>query len=259
MKFLRLRFLAILVVFLWGCMKTPEYNQDFGPEVSGDSIAAAINEAPTASVYSIKKGEFASSQKTQQVQSNQPVVVFQLSNTVTDKTEDASNYYFTIIKKTAEMIDGQMKPTTTESHAVLAKPTPTPAAAPASDSPKSLPTLSIASVQTAAADGAVTFHNLRVDDISVNVPTLVLQRSDCGGLSPDLCHGSIPAKRISFDQVNWKGGVGNKYSVSYTISSMVPFFASQLQECVEANVPYQQQLVHVIQCTNTVDFTTGHD
>ena len=253
MKILRLRYLGVLAICLWGCMKNPEYTQDFGPEVSEDAITQAVNDAPTADVYSIKKGEYASSQKTQQIQANQSTVIYQESNTVTDKTEDTTTFYFTIVKKINELIDGQMKPSTSEIHATLPKQTTAPATS------IEVPTVSMESIHTQAADGSVTFHNLRVESISVAIPSLVLQRSDCGGLPTDVCHSSLPAKRISFDQVHWSDGVGTKYAVSFTISAAVPFFAAHLQQCLEANIPYQQQLVHVIQCDSMVDFTAGHN
>ncbi|GIL16762.1 MAG: hypothetical protein BroJett040_05130 [Oligoflexia bacterium] len=257
-----------LIFLLTGCMKSPEINKEFGPEVSPEELRKTIQSIETKPVTSIKQGEFVYLERVSRVENQLPVVVRQQAETVTQKIENATNYIFTIDRQLAEYDGVSMKPSRSEYMACLAKVDGGCTAMSSLSLPSDLgvhsgPTadLSWRKVTTyAETTGKKTsYHNLKKVEKIIPVPTLAARRTDCGGLTADQCKSGIHATELSFDLVEWEGNNWNKTSYFYYFSKDVPFFASQLSACGSTTVPYAGQRVAVLQCDDVKDFSFGHD
>ena len=108
----RLKFIFILCGLLsgWGCMKNPDTSQDFGAEVSADSMQSAIDSIPSPEPLEILKGEFVAKETSLAVESMAPATTQQHADEVTERVEDGENVQLTVLTKTRERIDGEMKP-----------------------------------------------------------------------------------------------------------------------------------------------------
>jgi hypothetical protein len=260
-------FLILSLLLIAGCLKPPESQQNFGPEVNKSLIEKAFNEIEIASPYSIEVGEFAYIEKLQQVESNPADVIFQRGDTVTGKKEEPERYVLTLVTEVRERIDGNFKPSKKETQAVLPKlKSIEQLAAEAfksftigdkklqnyqSRALNSLKTLSESSPQK------ITYHNLEIKKIVFPTPDLVKKRENCGGLSADHCKNGIPATQLSFDKVIWESRGGDKSSFRFVMSEFSPYLASQLSACVQSKIEFQGQRVRVTQCEFIKDFTWG--
>ena len=130
--------LIVSSVLLAACMKTPELNKDFGPEVTADqlnqTLLAAQTAATSTSVNNIKLGEFAYYEKTSQIENLYPTTIKQRAETVTKAvattvTDPASHNTtvtkidYTITEQLVELdpATGNMKPSTSQGTACLEK------------------------------------------------------------------------------------------------------------------------------------------
>lgn len=298
---LKLMILATAVA-AGGCMKEPELKADFGPEVSSREFSQKLNEIEGPNPYSIKKDEYAYFIRSTVLQNQ----IYQLDKrwayTVTNKTEDARDYIFTYVKETRELVGDQEKISQNQSEVRLAKqqaqqqPTQFQSLTKLGSvfSPLNLDfgfarrlslsqfqfrptvfrTAPIVQMSTLtpfadrpAAEGRVTFHNLKLEQTNIPVPEFVQQRADCGGLTPDKCRGALKAYVMTFDQVQWDGNEGQRYSVLWVFSPDVPYFGSTMfpspagvfKSCGTTQVPFQGQRVKVTQCDEIKDFTFGRD
>jgi hypothetical protein len=259
--------LALSFLLVGGCLKPPEAQQNFGPEVQKALIEKAFNEIQTASPYSIEVGEFAYLEKLQQVESNPPDVIFQRGDTVTAKKEEADYYVLTLVTEIRERVEGVFKSSKKETQAILPKiKSVEELAAQAfktltlrpqklqnyqSQMQKSIKTLEESSTEK------VSYHNLEVKKIVFPTPDLVKKRENCGGLSIEHCQNGLPATQISFDKVIWESRGGDKTSFRFVMSEYSPYLASQLSACAQSSLDFQGQRVRVTQCEFIKDFTWG--
>jgi hypothetical protein len=249
-------------------MKNPDFTQNFGDETSVEDINAALqDDSNSISPYMIKQGEFSYIEQSRYIETQQPVVILQRGDTVTLKTEDTTNFYFTVVSELVELINNEMKPSRTEQVVPLSKKgqhaANTVDSMIASLSSPQMSAQSVHKMDTTTDPTApvkTTYHNFVKDQTTFMVPALVKKRANCGGLAEDICNNGIPANRIRFDKVDWDAnGVGNKMSVEVLYSKNVPYFSSQLQSCLSTSIPVADQRVKITQCSTIVDFTFGHD
>jgi len=277
--------LAFYSLAVSSCLKPPSYEQDFGAEVSREAILKALNDAPYPSPYTIEPGEFAYFDKLQTIESLNPHVVAQKGHTIMSKVDRGDHYLLTMVTETKEWVDGAMKPSRKESELVLPKMN-IMALALWLQSPATLlstwtkpwqqdPQLECLRQRdqrpqaqswsekifslfvTQSSEGRVSYHNLKVEELTFPVPLLVSRRVDCGGLASSICQGGIPAQKVSFDIVRWESRGGDKSSFYYIYSDRVPYLAGQLEACAESKIDYQGQRVRVRQCERAQDFTMG--
>ena len=284
MNYFRILFFCQL---LTSCLKPPQNLQDFGPEASLESINSALGDAPITSPYSIEAGEFVYIEKWQQVESSSPTLIAQEGQTISQKEDKGDHYLLTLVTEIRQNIDGQMKPTLTESSVRLNKPTALEQLAhyfsfqknidirseiskvrvPFLSWPDPFKTLGANSRASIAAKSSntasspkaqkVTYHNLEVETISWSTPSLVKERQNCGGLPAEPCQQGVATRRIRFDRVLWEERGGDKMSFAFHFSDQVPYLANQLSVCMEAKVDYQGQRLNLLQCETVKDFTSG--
>jgi hypothetical protein len=260
----------VFVLIFTGCMKEPDFEQDFGDEVAAQEIDKVLNDIydSTASPYDIKKGEFSYLERTQEIESFPPILLLQKADTVTNRVDTPNEIVFTIVSEIRELIDGQMKPSREEREVPLRKPT-TPSPMAAGDTPAEGPPgavnekqlLSWKSIrqQDVQTKARVTYHRLTKKDDFIQVPPLVQTHPNCGGLGTHDCFAPLPVSILRFDRVDWEGETGSKTSYLFVFSPKVPYFASQLLGCAETTVPYEGQRVKLRQCDEVKDFIFGSD
>lgn len=276
---------TVLILISVGCMKEPKFEQNFGDEVSAQSVDKAISEIDQVDPYTIMKGEYSYVERTNQVEQMPALVTLQRADTVINKTEDAADYIFTIVAEMVELIEGQMKPSKKEFEARLEKPSilitsrpPPPDLGVSEANGKTVLNLRSLRTNDATSPVKVTYHRLTKERGMYPVPTLVQKRTDCGGLgglecerqnlapnSPEcsalkekFCRTPLAVTKLAFDKVVWENGVGTKASYLFIFSPDVPYFSHQLLGCAETTVPYQGQRVHIRQCEEVKDFQFGH-
>jgi len=287
--------LTVAGIALCACMKTPEINKDFGPEVPAESLKDALNQAQIESTYlsvqNIKQGEFAYTEKTSQIENLYPIVFRQRGDTVSKKVEDEKKIMYTITRELRELDSaGHMQGSHSSSDACLAKthggcdqkdlvgstaPDVPSVLNPITmfsvrDNPSPPPDFGIAAghlqdlswraITTHSGDSIHwTYHKLRKIYSSINTPSLVQMRPDCGGRK-NPCSSPMQTVEVRFDEVDW---TTEKYPVKYSyvliFSPEAPFFASQVMSCGSTTVPFRNQRVALLQCETVKDFTAGHD
>lgn len=259
--------LLIGALVVTGCMKEPELKANFGPEVSPTDFAAKLREVETPDAYTIKKGEYAYFIRSTVIQDQ----VYQLDKrwayTVTNKTQDATDYIFTFVKEMREYDSGQEKISQDQSEVRLAKEVATTSFIAPQSWAKAFVTSRAQPTFTTKSESRITFHNLVMQKTSVPVPEFVQARADCGGLTPEKCRAPLRAWIMTFDQVHWDGNEGQKYSVRWVFSPDVPYFGSTMfpspagviKACGTTQLPFQGQRVKVTQCDEIKDFAFGTD
>lgn len=264
---LRIFALCPLLLFM-SCLKPPEIDQDFGPEIAKSEVEKALNSIPTASPYSIETGEFVFVERIQQIESSAAQVIFQRGDTVTSKTEESDHYVLTIVTEIRELVDGAFKPSRKEEQVTLSKPQNVfqlanlfsleqqPKINRQSHSATSIRSQSLG-VKSEAPANRITYHNLSTKDLLFPTPALTKERPNCGGLSVEMCQSGIPATLVTFDVVVWEERGGDKSSYQFILTKHVPFFASQVSSCVSGKLDYMGQRVSIVQCENVRDFTWG--
>lgn len=289
--------LAAAALTAAGCMKEPELKADFGPEVSSAEFSQKLAQIEGPDPYTIKKDEYAYFIRSTVLQDQ----VYQLDKrwayTVTNKTEDANDYIFTYVKETREYVGDQEKISQNQTDVRLSKKSSSGSAGAAMAVdlsplrltaiekvasglrrfqfyPRESRTAPIVQMSTLtpfafrpASSERVTFHNLKLEKTYVAVPDFVQQRANCGGLSDEKCRSALKAYVLTFDQVQWQGDQGQRYSALWIFSPDVPYFGSTmfpspagvLKSCGTTQIPFQGQRVKVTQCDEIKDFTFGHD
>lgn len=288
--------LPVVAIAASGCMKEPELKADFGPEITSADFSNKLAEIEGPDPYTIKKNEYAYFIRSTVLQDQ----IYQLDKrwayTVTNKTEDANDHIFSFVKETREYIGDQEKISQNQSEVRLTKRSTNTSsiATPVSMSPLSLAagvqssldiqrlrfrpsetrTIPIVQMSTLtpfafrpASNEKVTFHNLKLEQTHVPVPDFVRQRANCGGLTNEKCRAALKAYVMTFDQVQWTGTEGQRYSVLWIFSPDIPYFGSTmfpspagvLKSCGTTQVPYEGQRVKVTQCDEIKDFTFGSD
>ncbi|GEM_PF-3159182 len=286
-----------ILLLLSGCLNPPNQEQDFGPETPKSEIELAFSKLEGPSAYSIKKGEFSYLERAVQIESNNPEIIYQRAETITQKVEEPDQYVLTIVTEESEKIDGYMKPSKSEGQAYLKKPTSLLDVSAIVSRSLGSKVLSGGAIQnrqsliknqslnvnsalnlkisassfksTDSTDSSqkaplaeserMTYHNLKVVDINYPTPELVKKRANCSGLDLKICQDGIKAKEVSFDKVTWSARGGDRASYRFIASSQVPYFASQLLACVHSRVDYSGQRVNVLQCEHIRDFRFGSD
>ncbi|MBX3018330.1 MAG: hypothetical protein KF767_10600 [Bdellovibrionaceae bacterium] len=275
-KNLRL-WLPLVALAAAGCMKEPELKADFGPEVTSAEFSSKLSEIEGPDPYTIKKDEYAYFIRSTVLQDQ----VYQLDKrwayTVTNKTEDANDHIFSFVKETREYVGDQEKISQNQSEVRLTKRSSNTSSLKLSQlqfRPTETRTAPIVQMSTLtpfayrpASTEKVTFHNLKLEKTYVPVPDFVKQRANCGGLSSEKCRGALKAFVMTFDQVQWTGNEGQRFSVLWIFSPDIPYFGSTmfpspagvLKSCGTTQVPYEGQRVKVTQCDEIKDFTFGSD
>jgi hypothetical protein len=267
-----------LSLFLFsGCLKAPNAEQNFGPEVDPLKIQSILKQGQSASAYSIEVGEFVYFEKIQQIESQEPEVIFQKGDTVVAKKEEPTHFVLVIISEIRELINGSFKPSHKELEALLPKPEyleklkkeqeeqdkqnkeKKEGQGENNDAEKrpEPPSENQEANQPKEAPEKVTFHNLRLQEILYPTPERVKKRPHCGGLNPEHCEKGIPSTQVSFDRVIWTQRGGDKSSFQFITSSYSPFLASQLSACSQSKIDFQGQRVKVTHCEVAQDFTWG--
>ncbi len=258
------------------CMKSPEINKDFGPEVTKDQLLKefrmTVYQATENSVKKIKNGEFVYFEKTSQIESTAPIVIKQKTDTITDISEPPgkNKIIYTISHQVVELdfSSGNTKSFKFQSITCLEKirgscdMEETGLNALNKISRWSLlkkteaPVLSLNSSEQKSRS---TYHNLKVVNSLFPRPSLASMRSDCG--SPkNSCSTPLKALQVSFDEVDWSSeSFPVKFSYNFIFSQEVPFLAFQLSSCISTTVAYQNQRVALMQCEAVKDFTGGID
>lgn len=255
----------VFVLIFAGCMKEPDFKQEFGDEVAAADIDSALKGIydQTASPYEIKKGEFSYMERTQTVETMPPVLLLQRGDTVTNRVDTAHEITFTIVSEIRELIDGVMKPSREEKEVPLRKESSV-LSVPADEvvGVKDNKNISWSAVREhdVTTKARITYHRLSKVDGFIQVPPLVQTHPNCGGLGTHACHDPLPVSVLRFDRVDWDDSdAGTKTSYLFVFSPKVPYFASQLLGCAETTVPYQGQRVKLRQCDEVKDFTFGQD
>lgn len=260
---------GLLTTTLSSCLKPPSQEQHFGPENTLQDIQSGFNAAPSPSPYSIESGEFAYLEKSIQIESQPPEVIYQRGDTIINKKETATDYILTVVTETREKIDGAMKPAKKESDVYLPKIKTIHQLSQLFSissfsqtskfliTPSSIKSLWLSANSLKIKTEKVTYHNYKKTDQIFKTPDLVKNRDNCGGLSPSQCLNGIKVTEIRFDKVIWTERGGDKASFQFILSSETPYLASQLLACVHSRVDYQGQRVNIIQCEKIKDFKFG--
>ena len=268
----------ILGTTLGSCLKLPEPKIDFGPSVSFDDVDKALGKLATTSPTTIQKGEFVYTETTLRVESQPAQVSKQEALTVIQRQDSESQIFLSVTRQLVEEIDSQSKPSKTEIQVTINKnPKRTIAdnlslksllAPLATDSETGSvgtqvmvnPFKEVASEVKTFADNNnrnVTFHNLKVENLTVSAPLLVQIGDKCNGLDPSKCQSGLSAVRVSVDQVIWEAGTPNKTSYMWVTSPDVPYLAGQMLGCAMSLVPYRGARYNVLQCNEVKNFTFG--
>jgi hypothetical protein len=306
------KYLLSGAILLTGCMQQPELKANFGPEVTQQQFSETFTQIKTPDIYSIRANEYAFAARQTWIE-GQPYVINQSWGiTVTKKVDQGDHYLLSLVEDLTEYNQGQSKPSNRKADRTLGKKNtppdgPTTAATPNEQSIHAavnefalrgrhpaadmspLATLNLPShglrlfhgradsasgqrLSTMVNKAKITFHNLQLQQIQFPVPDSVRSQPNCGGLPPEKCT-SLPAYRMSYDQVNWDENQGQKYTVTQIyvadvpviagtlspalFSSGDPFIPGVVQACVNTSLPVKGQLIQVTQCDNVQKFTFG--
>lgn len=288
--------LPLLLFTFVGCMKKPDNQTNYGPEISLQKIQESIGNETPLDFRSIKKGQYISLDETQTVDIQAPLTYYQRADEVTDLIKENSKdnkeiYTFGIFSvKTQELVDGTWKDSLLSNLGVglYADPiSPTPMAITTNTRKKEAARteygLSILSLQKldATSEKRRTYHNLSRETGSMPIPPAVANQPDCGGLPEMVCRNGLRYLKIKFDIVDWDSEThGIKTAVTYIYSSDIPtyvsswdnlnpqdpnaiYFTNQLKGCAQTWIELpngtSKQTVPVMRCSEIRDFQFGHD
>lgn len=283
-QLLKILVVALSVTGASSCMKDPELKPDFGPEITSEDYARAMNQVELPDPYTIKKGEFAYFTQETYLEGRPFNLDRRWAYTVTNKVDDVANneWVFTYLREMREYVGGQEKVSTDTSTARLTKK-----AASIDSTDLSLlalsaekkgisfsevrPLRSLSKIQAQAAQKEKTYHNLKLQKGFFPTPEFVQNRANCGGRDPGKCKDPLKVAVLSYDVVDWKEN--QKFHVEWVISPEIPYFGSArlnladpedsfpgvVRSCVSTNLPVQGQRVRVTQCDELKDFTFGHE
>ncbi len=290
-----------------GCLKAPSTATQKGPEASCSDIDAAIANTQSGNVMNIQPGEFASTDTFTMVDGPYESLSQQEAVTVVARTQTASEIDLTIQDQLNENVNGTFKSSTTQGTDVIAlsgssstqavqnkrsefisklawrRPIPL---APTYLRARDASVVGLNTFQTgmqvraedisqgsfcqAQAQGAVnTYNNLTTQASTMELPSPVQARSNCGGV-PN-CQNPINTQTLQFDR--WVPDPNNpgqemKVTTYIVTSSQVPFFASILSQCMQYSWPTSDlstsvdpsevgTFVLITTCSNVSDFTFG--
>jgi hypothetical protein len=289
--------IPLILFLLVGCMKTPEINKDFGPEITPVVINQALTDAKTAStsttINNILKGEFVYIEKSNQIENLFPMVIQQKGDTVSDRQDQTDKIIYTITRelKEIDVSTGTSKDSKTQETACLEKvagacgPASAAAAPSTSNTTVSIPSsinihslytnpppelmkfnermkdLSLSAIVKQMATDPTqqfTYHNLKTRESTMPTPGLVSLRPNCGGRGQDKCGSPMKTYEVTFDEVDWLSEqYPVKYSYKLVFSPDAPFFSSLMSSCGATTIPYENQRIALLQCENALDFTVG--
>lgn len=273
-------FLPVLVFS--GCMKKPEPNKDFGPEVSLDEIQQAIGTDAPMDLNRLKAGQYVSLDETQVINTQIPTVISQRVDEITAFADHPTHVTLDFKVTLKELVNGAWKESTQPFSLGIEK---------ANSSASSLSTASLKSKKNSAGnvsiqslkkqDGEsayrVTYHNLTKVVSRMPVPETVKAHGNwCGSddLNTSPCPPTLGYLQVSFDRVIWDSDDNpTKTIFKITYSPDVPpyihdwdntnelYFTNQLQTCaqtwIEISDGTQTQTVPVLQCIVMRDFKFG--
>lgn len=266
-KLVVLTLLAIVAPILFfglvSCMKKPNHQADYGSEVPLSEVQKALNELGRPDVATIHPGEFAYHETTQTLDIQSPLVVLQKGQTITAKSETATEYIFTIVTQLNEYINGSMQSSTDTGNVSACKiegGCQTPLTIASEDAPiviKQGP-VSFKSMAAKAEETRkkVTYHKLEKTIGFYPIPDAVRARADCGGLAD--CSRSLRVMQINVNQVVWDTpDRGTLTAYEFVTSPDVPFFSFDLVTCAQSWIDYENRTISIRQCDTVKDFRKG--
>lgn len=249
---------AFSLVSLTSCIRAKEEKAELGPEVSPDDINLALSKSVHgASLAGLRVGQFLNYGVTRRLENEEAVI--NLGSTrveVFNRTEtDQSITYNLKITKVARLPDDKWEVRESEEPLVLTKSTTALSAL------TSAPTLAKTVETLERKPVRVTFHRLRQSTATIDAPTAVRGRADCGGLSP--CRLNV--RIMQFDMVQWySDDTYQKVAFDFTFSIEPPylpfgedfdqFTGLLITDCRATVIPVEGRTVYVRDCMNLEDF-----
>lgn len=261
---------------LASCMKKPNMDPDYGPEVSLEKIQEALSSDTSMDpLKTMKLGQYVSIDEIQVIDTQIPIHLSQRLDEITHYkilARDSANQpikielaYKIVLKE--HLADETWKESVVTSVPLLLDNSRSAQAAALSTSSvlssvgpiseiikkKSLP-LSIQSLkaQDAASEVRITYHNLRRELGTIPIPAVVRGHPNCGGILR--CDLPLRTIQIYFDRIVWDPPEhGNKTVFRITYSPDIPsyvhdwdspdgrYLTNQLQACAQIFLEIQNQ------------------
>jgi hypothetical protein len=286
-------FLAAALLFsvlISSCMKKPDHNPNYGPEVAYDDIVAASKVDMPTSPEMIKKGQYVSIDWYNVIETYPPQTFFQRNDEVTESIEKTATgggpgycWKFKVVEnqlmdaasntwKKSETNQGPLSyPSIHDTDCTDLSSLKSSHSAQKSSVDLKNFSLKGLRLQDKASTTKVTYHNLKREDGFTPVPQSVSKKTDCGGVKN--CAQGLRFVRISFDRVVWTSeSKGQKVTYRFTYSSDIPtyiydwlpgeiFLTNQLESCAMLWKEFKNgdvvQNVPIRECMEVTDFQFG--
>jgi len=270
---LQYAFLALCFISM-GCMKTPNHDVDYGPEVQPKEVQLALDDLGAPDPFTIEKGEYAAYSYFQTVDVSFPRLVKQESVEVSQKAEDESSIFFQVISKTRTFgSDGSYKEEARLDTPALKKK-------PSSTQSMQTKTFELVTFQTNSGFKSFnlipfsedmprrkTFHNLVKERSTMSIPSEVLSSKNCGNTQLCKCDADglnckpkndLRSTSVTVDLVIWDSDTkGTKTRIKYVTSPDVPYFSNLLQNCWQEWIEIENRVVPVTVCKELKNFRSG--
>lgn len=267
-----------------GCMKKPETNKDFGPEVSLDEIQQAISTDAPMDLNRLRAGQYVSLDEIQVLNTQIPSTVTQRVDEIKTFADHPDHVQLGFQVTLKELVNGAWKESTQPFNLAVGKANSVNQTAATSDSngtpaKDSSAQVSIQSLkkQDSSSQYRVTYHNLKRVVDRMPVPEVVKAHGNwCGSANVNTspCPPSLGYLQVSFDRVVWDSDENpTKTILKITYSPDIPpyihdwddtselYFTNQIQTCaqtwLELSDGTNTQTVPVLQCIDVKDFKFG--
>jgi hypothetical protein len=113
-------FLPLILVGIFGqsCLKAPtekeKTTEDFGPEISFETLKLEYSTMPAPDVTAIQNGDFAMIEHKQSIENQRPITAATSATTVVNRIESEADVQFTWVTARREYVNGEPKPLATE-------------------------------------------------------------------------------------------------------------------------------------------------
>lgn len=251
-SFLHLLMTLLLPLFIFvfvGCLEKPEAKlADLGVENSPDDVEFALSKATYGkTAYSMKVGERVDYEINIRIENEDITKVSDIAQQVTDKIEDANNIKYVLHERTNNYANGKVDTVEREFYINLEKSAPE---AIAFQSP--LAYFGLGTVKPMADEPIrVSFHNLKVTDVTVPVPDRVAMQPNCLGLT----NCELKGTNITFTKAEWYSSTTRDITrYNFTFSPEAPYLGVALNGCLNFLYKANGREYLVTQCQVLRDF-----
>ena len=266
-----------LIIFIGGCNSNTEDLDDFGPESTAEEINNALVEGMGTFDYNkMSKGDFihrVSDQSFTTSNGKQTALVEESGYNVLEKVATATEITFTLVREVIDYTSDEVQKNSFESEFVVSLTNSTEQKLKAAqklrtrNTRKVLRQFASALVDSSNQESAksfeakVTYHNLSTGLKTIDVPSRVQDRTNCGGVPS--C--KITVFVVKYDEVVHESeSSAQRYRNEYYFSNDIPYspFNGELnlfKNCFTGIGRVENSRLLLTQCRSVVDFRFGSE